>query len=329
MRKAVCAVCVGVCVYAGVVEAQRGEGGPGFAAYPTRPIRLIVPYPPGGGTDTVGRMLAQKLTEQMGQQVVVDNRGGANAIIGTELAAKAAADGYTMLLTLPASVAVNPILYRNIPYDPARDFAPVIQLNLIALLLAVHPAVPAKNVAELLQLAKAKPGQLTYASSGTGGSSHLAIELLQSMSKVDMVHVPYKGGGPALNDLLGGQVQVYAGTVLAALPFVKAGRMRALGVTTAKRLTSLPDVPAIGETIAGYESTSWQGIVVPRATPANIINRLNADIGKILRQPEVRDRLTAEGAEVVGGTPAQFGAFIRSETMKYSKLITERGIRVD
>ena len=329
MKNALWALCFGVCVHAAAVHAQRTESGALSASYPARPIRLIVPYPPGGGMDIVGRMLAQKLSENMRQQFVVDNRGGANAIIGTDLAAKAAPDGYTMLLALPASLAVNPFFYRNVPYDPVRDFAPVIQLNVIALLLASHPSLPAKNVAELLQLAKAKPGQLAYSSSGTGGSSHLAIELLKSMAKVDLVHIPYKGAGLALNDVVGGQVPIYAGTVLGGLPFVKAGRLRALGVTTRKRLASLPEVPAIGESVPGYESTTWQGVVMPKGTPAAIIDRLNAEIGKILRQPEVSDKLTAEGAEVVGGSPAEFGAFIKAEMAKYSKLIKERGIRAD
>jgi tripartite-type tricarboxylate transporter receptor subunit TctC len=329
VRRAVLAVCIAVCAHAGVVHAQRAESGAAPGTYPSKPIRFIVPYPPGGGTDIVGRMLAYKLSEQMGQQVVVDNRGGANGIIGTELATKAAPDGYTMLIAIAAGLAVNPSLYRNLHYDPQRDFAPVIQLNLIALVLAVHPSLPAKNVADLLQLAKAKPGQMTYASSGTGGSSHLAMALMTKMAKVDMVHVPYKGGGPATNDLLAGQVNVYCGTVLGTLPFVKTGQLRALGVTTPKRLASLPDVPAIGETIQGYESSSWQGIVMPKATPAAIVNRMNAEIGKILRQPEISAKLAADGAEVVGGTPAQFGAFINSETAKYAKLIREAGIRVE
>jgi tripartite-type tricarboxylate transporter receptor subunit TctC len=329
VRRAVLAICIMVCVHTGVVHAQPAESGTAPGTYPSKPIRFIVPYPPGGGTDIVGRMLAYKLSEQMGQQVVVDNRGGANGIIGTELATKAAPDGYTMLIAIAAGLAVNPSLYRNLHYDPQRDFAPVIQLNLIALVLAVHPSLPAKNVADLLQLAKAKPGQMTYASSGTGGSSHLAMALMTKMAKVDMVHVPYKGGGPATNDLLAGQVNVYCGTVLGTLPFVKTGQLRALGVTTPKRLASLPDVPAIGETIPGYESTSWQGIVMPKATPAAIVNRMNAEIGKILRQPEISAKLAADGAEVVGGTPAQFGAFIKSETAKYAKLIREAGIRVE
>lgn len=323
MLKAAIALCatLGVCALATAAQPT--------GTYPTRPIRLIVPYPPGGGTDLVSRLLAQKLAEQMGQQVVIDNRSGANALIGTDLAAKAAPDGYTMLLTLPASVAVNPSLFPKLPYDPVRDFAPVIQLNVIALLLAAHPSLPATNVAQLLQLAKAKPGQLTYASSGTGGSSHLAMELLKRAAQIDLTHIPYKGGGPALNDTVGGQVNLYAGPVISSLPLVKSGRLRALGVTTAKRLTALPDIPAISETVPGYESTSWQGVVMPKATPPVIVTRLNTEIASILNQPATRERFAAEGAEVVAGTPAQFGAFIKSETAKYAKLIKEAGIRAE
>lgn len=298
-------------------------------AYPTRPIRFIVPYPPGGGTDTVGRMLAQKLTERLGQQIVVDNRGGANAIIGTEIASKAAPDGYTILFTVQGSIAVNPSLYRKLPYDPQRDLAPVIQVNTIALLLTANPKLPANNVAELVQLAKAQPGRLTYASSGTGGSSHLAMELLSRAAGIKMVHVPFKGGGPALRALVANEVNLYSGPVLTSWPQVQGGRLKALGVTTPKRLASLPDVPAIAEAIPGYESTSWQGVFVPAGTPRAIIMRLNTVFRDILAEPSVRDKLAAGGAEVVAGSPAQFATFIKGETAKYAKLIKDAHIRVN
>ncbi|OGA42998.1 MAG: hypothetical protein A3G24_25230 [Betaproteobacteria bacterium RIFCSPLOWO2_12_FULL_62_13] len=311
-------------VFASVAGAQ-----PPAPGYPTRPIRFIVPFPPGGGTDIVARLIGQRLSERLGQQVVIDNRGGANAIIGTELGAKAPPDGYTILMSLQASLAVNPSLYRNLPYDSLRDFAPVIQLTSIPLLLAAHPSLPANSVKELVQLARAKPGQITFASSGTGGSSHLAMELFKIMAKVDMVHVPYKGGGPAINDLLGGQVQTYSGTAISVVPYVKAGRLKALGVTTARRLPVLPDVPAVGETIVGYESVVWQGVVVPKATPLAIVNRLNREIAGTLQLAEVKERLTGTGATVMGGTPAEFGALINSEIAKYAKLIKETGVRPD
>ncbi len=312
----------------GVSHAQRTVS-VAASSYPSKPIRFIVPFPPGGGTDTVGRMLAQRLTERLGQQVIVDNRGGANAIIGTEIAAKAPPDGYTLLFTLQANLAVNPSLYRALPYDPERDFSPVIQINTIALMLAAHPGLPAKNISELVRLAKSKPGQITYASSGIGGSSHLAMELLRKAARIELVHVPFKGGGPALTALLGGQVNLYSGPVLVSQPHVKAGRLKALGVTTPKRLASFPDVPAISETIPGYESTAWQGIVVPKGTPAAIVNRLNTEVNKILREPAIRDKLAASGADVVGGTQAAFAAFIKEEIAKYAKLIKDAGIRAE
>ena len=298
-------------------------------AYPTKPIRFIVPFPPGGGTDIVARMINLRLAERLGQPVVIDNRGGANAIIGTDLAARAPADGYTMLLCLQANMAVNPALYRNLPYDPVRDFAPVIQLNTIALLLAAHPSVPVNSVKDLIQYARSKPGQITFGSSGTGGSSHLAMTLFKSMAKLDLVHIPYKGGGPAVSDLVGGQINVYAGTLISLVQFVRAGRVKALGVTTPKRPASFADIPTIGESLPGYESTAWQGIVVPTGTPAKVVQRLNREINDILKMPEVRERLAADGADVVGGSVQAFGQLIQSETAKYARLIQETGVKAE
>lgn len=326
MKMMMLALCAAGLMQVSVGYAQRAAAA---GAYPSKPIRLVVPFPPGGGADTVGRTLAHKLTENLGQQVVVDNRGGANAIIGTDIVAKAPADGHTVLFTVQAAIVVNPSLYRNLPYNPDRDLAPVIQINTIALLLTAHPAFPANTVAELVRLAKSKPAQLTYASSGTGGSSHLAMELLSNAAQIKMLHVPFKGGGPALNALVAGQVNLYSGPVLVAKPLVAAGRLKALGVTTAKRLAALHDVPAIAETIPGYESTSWQGIFVPKGTPAAIIKRLNAEVRAILLEPALRDNLAAGGADVVAGTPVEFAKFIKTETAKYSKLIKDAGTRVD
>ena len=297
--------------------------------YPSKPIRFIVPFPPGGGTDTVARVISQRLGERLGQQVVIDNRAGANAIIGTEMGAKAAPDGYTLTFTLPAAVAVNPSLYPKLPYAPLRDFAPVTQLNTIALLLIAHPGVQANSIRELIALAKAMPGLLTFASSGNGSAGHLAMELFKLMASVDMVHIPYKGGGPALNDIVGGQVQLMSGPMISALPFVKAGRLKALAVTTDKRIAGLPEVPAIAETVRGYESSIWHGVLAPSGTPRPIIMRLHDEIVKILEVPEVKERFSREGAETVGNTPEQFGAFIKSETIKYGKLIKAAGIRAD
>ena len=322
MQSKILAASIAASIVTGTAIAQPAD-------YPAKPIRFIVPFPPGGGTDLVARLLSQKLTERFGQQVVVDNRGGANAIIGTDLAAKSAPDGYTMVIALPASVAVNPSLYRNLPYDPVRDFAPVIQLNSIVLLLAAHPSLPVNSVSELVQLAKEKPGQITFGSSGTGGSSHLAMELFKIMTKIDMTHVPYKGGGPALNDLLAGQINIYSGTAISLMPFVKAGRLKAFGVASAKRLRSLPDIPAIAETIPGYASDSWQGVLMPKGTPSAIVELLNREIAKIIRSPEVIERLASQGAEPVAGSPAEFGAYIKAEIAKYSRLIKAAGIKPD
>ena len=314
-----------LCAVAGAGHAAVAQAD----TYPSKPIRFIVPYPPGGGTDTVARAISQRLAEVLGQQVVIDNRSGANAIIGTELGAKAAPDGYTLTFTLPAAVAVNPSLYSKLPYDPLRDFAPVTQLNTIALLLIANPGVPANSIKELISLAKTKPGQITFASSGNGSAAHLAMELFKLMTGVDMAHIPYKGGGPALTDIIGGPVQLMSGPMIAALPFVKSGRLKALAVTTAGRIPGLPEVPAIAETVPGYESSIWHGVLAPARTPRPVINRLNSEIVKILGVPEVKERFAREGAEPVGSTPEQFGAFISSEIAKYAKLIKAARIRAD
>lgn len=248
-------------------------------------------------------------------------------IIGTDLGAKAPADGYTLVFCLPASVAVNPAFYRDLPYDPIRDFTPVIQLNTIALLLVATPSLAANNVKELIALAKAKPGQINFASSGNGSAAHLAMELFKTMAKVDMVHVPYKGGGPALNDLIGGQVQLMSGPMIAALPHVRSGRLKAIAVTTAQRARGWPEVPAMAETLPGYESSIWHGVVVPKGVPAVIVRRLNREIGEILQIAEIRNRLANQGAEPVGGTPEQFSALIKAEIEKYARLLKDAGIR--
>ncbi len=307
---------VALCLAAAVAQAAD--------TYPSRPIRFIVPYPPSGGTDTVARLIAQPLAARLGQSVVVDNRSGANAIIGTALAAKAPADGYTLVFSLPANVAVNPVYYRDLPYDPQRDFAPLIQLNDIALLLVTANTLPVRNVPELIALAKAQPGQLNFASSGNGSAAHLAMELFNAMAGVRMVHVPYKGGAPALTDIIAGQVQMMSGPMIGAMPHVRAGRVRALAVTTARRTRGLPDVPAIAESLPGYDSAIWHGVLVPRGTPAAIVSRLNSELNAVLQLPEIRERFASQGAEPVGGTPQQFATLIRTETEKYAKLL--RGI---
>ncbi len=295
-------------------------------AYPAKPIRFVVPYPPGGGTDTIARLFSPRMTQILGQPVIIDNRGGANGIIGTDVAAKSSPDGYTMVFCIPANIAVNPVLYKKLPYDPLRDLAPVIQLDTLALLIVVHPAVAIRTVDDLVRLARAKPDELNFSSSGHGSSGHLAIELVKSMAKLNMTHVPFKGGGLALNAVMTGEVQLSAGTVISELSHVKSGRLRPVAVTTDKRIASLPEVPTIGETLPGYSSFIWHGVAVPARTPAAVVQRLNRSINETLQSAEVRERLIQSGAEPVGGTSEAFGALMRQEVAKYAKLLRETGL---
>jgi len=298
-------------------------------SYPSKPIRLVLPYPPGGGTDVIARPLAQKLTEQLGQQVIVDNRGGAGGNIGMEFVAKSPADGYTLLFALTAQYAVNPSLYPKLPYDPVRDYAPISLLANAPYLLVVHPTLPAKSVAELVALVKARPGQLSYSSSGNGSGAHLAGEMLRSLARVEIVHVPYKGAGPAMPDLIAGQVQLSFITYTAAGPHIKTGRLRALGVTTAKRSPTLPDLPAIGETVAGYDSAVWYGFAAPAGTPLEIVSKLNAEVLRVLAAPDFRSRITLEAVSPIGSTPEEFGSFMKSEIVRWAKVVRDSGAKVD
>lgn len=296
--------------------------------YPTRPVRLIVPYPAGGGVDTVARVLGMKLSEVLGQQVVVDNRPGANGIIGSDITAKAAPDGYTMLIQSVAH-AINATLYRKLPYDSVKDFAAVAQVNAQPNLMVVYPSLPAASVKELIAMAKSKPGALTLASPGNGSSAHLSGELLKLMAGIDILHVPYRGGGPALNDLMGGRVSLTFSSVSLSMPLVTAGKLRALAITSLARSAVVPDLPTVAETIPGYESSTWYGMFLPGGTPARIVSGLNREILKALQAPEVRDRLTMNGAEIVGDTPAQFTAKIKSEIAKWGEVVKASGARVD
>ena len=298
-------------------------------SYPSKPIRLVLPYPPGGGTDVIARPLAQKLTEQLGQQVIVDNRGGAGGNIGMEFVAKSPADGYTLLFALTAQYAVNLSLYPKLPYDPVRDYAPISLLANAPYLLVVHPALPAKSVAELVALVKARPGQLSYSSSGNGSGAHLAGEMLRSLARVEIVHVPYKGAGPAMPDLIAGQVQLSFITYTAAGPHIKTGRLRALGVTTAKRSPTLPDLPAIGETVAGYDSAVWYGFAAPAGTPPEVVAKLNIEVLRVLAAPDFRSRITLEAVSPIGSTPEEFGSFMKSEIVRWAKVVKDSGAKVD
>ena len=298
-------------------------------AYPARPVRVIVGFPPGSGADITARIIGQRLADAMGQQFVIDNRPGAGSNIAADLAAKAPSDGYTVFLGTVANT-INASLYSKLPFDFVRDFAPVALATSAPNILVVHPSVPAQSVADLIKLAKTRPGQLNYGSSGTGTAPHLSGELFNSMAGVKLVHVPYKGSPQAVTDLIGGQVALMFSPASTVLPQVKSGRLRALAVTTAVRLPSLPDLPTVAESgLAGYETVTWFGFVVPAATPRDVVARLNSEIGKVLAQNEVRQQFSTQGIEVIGGTPEQFAAYIRAEITKWARVIRESGARAD
>lgn len=297
--------------------------------FPTRPIRIIAPYVPGGGVDFVARTIAQKLPEFIGQQVIVENRPGGGTNIGSELVARAAPDGYTLLLGgVPNTVNVS--LFKKLAYDVIRDFAPVVQTTTAPNILAVHPSVPAKSVKELIALAKSRPGELTFASAGIGSSNHLSGEMFRITAHIDIVHVPYKGGGAAVVDLIAGQVSMYFGTTPSTVPHVRTGKLRGLAVTTAKRSQATPDVPTIAEAgLPTFEQSAWHGLFAPAGTPQAVITRLNSDVVRVLRSPDVAGRLAAQGVDVIGNTPAEFAVFIKQDIEKYAKLVKTAGIKIE
>jgi tripartite-type tricarboxylate transporter receptor subunit TctC len=298
------------------------------AQYPDRPIRLIVGFPPGGAADILGRIAAQRLTESLGQQVVVDNRGGAGGLIATETAVRASPDGYTLLFTSIPHV-INPHLYRKVAYDAIKDFTPVVQFVAVPLMMVSNPSFPAKSVADLVAVAKAKPGQINFASAGGGSSSHLAMELFKTMTDTAMNHIPYKGTGPLITDLISGQVSVTIASAVPLSPQVKAGRLRGLAVTSPRRSPSFPDLPAIAETVAGYEVINWFGILAPAGTPRAIVSRINKDFNEALGSPKLRELLSARGADAVGGTPDEFARIIRADFAKWGKVVKASGAKVD
>ena len=299
-------------------------------AYPAKPVRFVVAFPPGGGTDIIARSIAQKLAERIAQQVVVDNRPGAGGNIGTDIVAKSAPDGYTMLMGSAGPLAINASLFGKMPFDPIKDLAPVTLAASTPNLLVVHPSLRVASVKELIALAKARPGEINFASSGHGTPAHLAGELFDSMAGVKMVHVPYKGAAPALADLLGGQVQLMFSTMPPALPHVKDGKLRALAVTSAKRSPAAPDLPTLDEiALPGFEANTWHGVVVPAGTPRAIIARLNREIVAILHLPDVVERFSSQGAEALGSTPEEFAAYIRSETLKWAKVVRDSGAKAE
>ncbi len=298
------------------------------AAYPDRPIRLVVPAAPGGAIDVVGRIMGVKLSEILGQNVVIDNRAGANNIIGTEIAARAVPDGYTLLITAGAHT-INPAVYKKLPYDALRDFAPIgLIANSGGLVIVVHPSFGAKNLQQLIDMARARPGTIVYGSAGYGNSTHLAAELFQMMAKVKFIHVPYKGAGPAATDLLGGQIPLMFGPSPVVVPMVQAGRLRPLAFTGVKRSSQLPDVPTVDEAgVKGYESTGWYGIYGPRGTPREVVMRINAAIKKIVQMSDTRERFAALNLEPIGNSPEEFARFLKDDLEKYAAIAKAAGIK--
>ncbi|MEA3156749.1 MAG: hypothetical protein QOK44_4338 [Betaproteobacteria bacterium] len=295
--------------------------------YPSKPIRFIVPFPPGGGNDTMARAFGQKMSEGFAQPVVIDNRPGAGGNIGAETAARALPDGYTVFLGGVGSHGINPNLQAKLPYDPIKDFAPISLIASAPLVIVVPPSLPIKSVSDLVQLAKARPGELNYASSGSGTIAHLSAELLNSMAKIKLEHVPYKGTGPALTDLLAGRVQVMFNSAVSILPQVRSGKLRAVAMTAAKRSAAMPDLPTVAESgVPGYEAASWYGVLAPAATPRPIVQKLNSEIVRIARTPDVRERLAADGADPVGSSPEEFAAYIKRELARWARVIEQARI---
>ncbi len=301
---------------------------PAFAQnYPARPLRIVVPTSSGSGGDLVSRMIAQPLSDRFGQQVVVENRAGASTIIGTDLVAKAAPDGYTLLMAVPA-IAINPSMFKKLPYDAPRDLAPITRTAIAANLLVVHPSVPVTSVRQLIALAKARPGEVLFASSGSGSNTHLAMELFLFLTQTRMGHIPYKGPAPGIIDLVSGRVSAMATTSVGVLPHVRSGRLRALGVSTPQRIAIMPEVPTIAEAgVPGYESSAWYGLLAPVGTAAEIVARLQSEVVMILQIQSIRARVANEGMELGGSTPGEFAAFIQAESAKWAKVVKSAGIR--
>jgi tripartite-type tricarboxylate transporter receptor subunit TctC len=321
--KAVFAMTLWICAI-GTLPHAHAQGG-----YPTRPVRIIVPFAPGGGTDIIARIMAPRLAESLGQQVIVDNRPGGGTLIGAELAARAAPDGYTLFMGLNGTMAINPSLHRKLPYDPVKDFAPVTLVAIGPNVLVVHPSLPVKTVAELIMLARKHPNKLSYASSGIGGAPHLAGEMLKSMAGIELVHIPYKGAAPATTDLLAGHVQVMFAGLGPALPHVKSGRLRALAVAGARRTPALPETPTIAEHLKGFEASSWFAVFVPAGTPKDTVARLHTDIVSVMARQDLQQPLLSQGYEPVTGTPVELAQLVREDTARWARVIREAGITAD
>ena len=307
----------------GLVETAVAQG------YPSKTVRVVVPFPPGGVADGLARMMNPRLAELWGQSVVIDNRAGANTIIGADHVAKSAPDGYTLLLTIDSTVSINPSLYPKLPYDPTKDFAPITLVALTALVLVAHPAVPVNNVNELVAYAKSRPGALNYASVGAGSPQQLMMEQLKLMTGITAVHVPFKGGSLTLVAMLAGDTQISFSGIPTTKGHVMNGKLRALAVSSAKRLSSWPDLPSVGESVPGYDSSLWLGLLAPAGTPSNVVARVQSDVAKVVRLPAIRELFDAQGLEPVANTPEQFAAIIKADSVKWAKVIKEAGIRAD
>lgn len=292
-------------------------------------IRFVVVYPPGGASDVTARLLAAKLTDTLGQSVVVENRPGANGIIATDFVAKSAPDGYTLLMANLGPNALNPVVYKKLPYDALKDFAGVTLTTIVPQVVLVNPSLPIKSIPDLIAYAKANPGKVSFGSAGQGASNHLSGELLNALAGIRMQHIPYKGDAPSLADLISGQIQVALPTTVAGLPFVTSGKLRAIGVTGAKRLDNMPELPTVAETLRGFEAVSWGGVMVPAGTPRPVITRLNADINRILKMPDVADKLKALGAVIVGSSPEEFDSYVKDEIAKWGKVARDNNIALD
>jgi tripartite-type tricarboxylate transporter receptor subunit TctC len=314
----------------GAIALATVSAGAFAQAYPTKPVTIIVPWPPGGPSDIAARPMAKALTDEMKQTFIIDNRGGAGGNIGTAMVAKAAPDGYTLLITSSAPIVINPSLYKQMPFDPQKDLAPVTNLLRVPLILAVHPSVPAKNLQELIAYINSQKGKVQYASAGNGTPQHLTGELFKATAKVDMIHVPYKGSAPAITDLIGGHVPIMFDSAIAILPHIKGGKVKAIAITSAKRSSILPDVPTFSEAgMKGFESYAWYGFFAPAKTPKEIITKLNTDALKAMKQPEWQKVLADTGSENVGESPEQFAAFIKAEAAKWAKVVKDSGATID